>query len=419
MKEKLIEKFGADLAQISQAELASYVQELALQEATKALCELDDESKSAKSTQLILDFAAELKDAGALSDETAEALLNGVKKALCDEDEQALYKLIYDYDDLRKKIACKQKAIKTLVLRSYDDLDTALQNASETEAKERIGAALQRAIASKLPLADVLKEASELAFISVLESGTDIEDTAHETAKNIAFSAIGDGEFTKFRTKEISKIIINRAIFVANESKNTAAALIRGAILGCYDGINKAAERYRDELSFSPAGDAQSLEEKKLQISQMSELFSAVLSDAVASSEEPAKSEIAKIADEEFGGYLAKFRKISSDLAEQLSAKIGEIELGERAKKASAKAREITQELSQKSAKIIENLDLDEKLDAIKKELSEFEKKMSQKFAELKSSDVAKNVSERAREMSAKAYEAAKETIAKLKSKKD
>ena len=419
MKEKLIEKFGADLAQISQAELASYVQELALQEATKALCELDDESKSAKSTQLILDFAAELKDAGALSDETAEALLNGVKKALCDEDEQALYKLIYDYDDLRKKIACKQKAIKTLVLRSYDDLDTALQNASETEAKERIGAALQRAIASKLPLADVLKEASELAFISVLESGTDIEDTAHETAKNIAFSAIGDGEFTKFRTKEISKIIINRAIFVANESKNTAAALIRGAILGCYDGINKAAEKYRDELSFSPAGDAQSLEEKKLQISQMSELFSAVLSDAVASSEEPAKSEIAKIADEEFDGYLAKFRKISSDLAEQLSAKIGEIELGERAKKASAKAREITQELSQKSAKIIENLDLDEKLDAIKKELSEFEKKMSQKFAELKSSEVAKNVSERAREMSAKAYEAAKETIAKLKSKKD
>ena len=44
---------------------------------------------------------------------------------------------------------------------------------------------------------------------------------------------------------------------------------------------------------------------------------------------------------------------------------------------------------------------------------------MSQKFAELKSSEVAKNVSERAREMSAKAYEAAKETIAKLKSKKD
>ena len=126
MKEAIIKKFGADLAQISQAELASYVQELALQEATKALCELDDESKSAKSTQLILDFAAELKDAGALSDETAEALLNGVKKALCDEDEQGLYKLIYDYDDLRKKIACKQKAIKTLVLRSYDDLDTAL-----------------------------------------------------------------------------------------------------------------------------------------------------------------------------------------------------------------------------------------------------------------------------------------------------
>ena len=408
MKEAITKKFGADLAQIPQAELASYVQELALQEATKALCELDDESKSAKSTQLILDFAAELKDAGALSDETAEALLNGVKKALCDEDEQALYKLIYDYDDLRKKIACKQKAIKTLVLRSYDDLDTALQNASETEAKERIGSALQRAIASKLPLADVLKEASELAFISVLESGTDIEDTAHETAKNIAF-----------RTKEISKIIINRAIFVANESKNTASALIRGAILGCYDGINKAAERYRDELSFSPASDAQSLENERLQISQMSELFSAVLSDAVASSEEPAKSEIAKIADEEFGGYLAKFRKISTDLAEQLSIKIGEIELGERAKKASAKAREITQELSQKSAKIIENLDLDEKLDAIKKELSEFEKKMSQKFAELKSSDVAKNVSERAREMSAKAYEAAKETIAKLKSKKD
>ena len=419
MKEAITKKFGDDLAQISQAELASYVQELALQEATKALCELDDESKSAKSTQLILDFAAELKDAGALSDETAEALLNGVKKALCDEDEQALYKLIYDYDDLRKKIACKQKAIKTLVLRSYDDLETALQNASETEAKERISSALRRAIASKLPLADVLKEASELAFISVLESGTDIEDTAHETAKNIAFLAIGDGEFTKFRTKEISKIIINRAIFVANESKNTAAALIRGAILGCYDGINKAAERYRDELSFSPADDAQSLEEKKLQISQMSELFSAVLSDAVASSEEPAKSEIAKIADEEFDGYLAKFRKISSDLAEQLSAKIGEIELGERAKKASAKAREITQELSQKSAKIIENLDLDEKLDAIKKELSEFEKKMSQKFAELKSSEVAKNVSERAREMSAKAYEAAKETISKLKSKKD
>ena len=37
MKEKLIEKFGADLAQISQAELAACVQNLAFEQSLQAL----------------------------------------------------------------------------------------------------------------------------------------------------------------------------------------------------------------------------------------------------------------------------------------------------------------------------------------------------------------------------------------------
>ena len=77
------------------------------------------------------------------------------------------------------------------------------------------------------------------------------------------------------------------------------------------------------------------------------------------------------------------------------------------------------EQLSQNSAIIIAQHAPDEQLDRIRKELSEFEKQIRQNFAELNSADVGRTGGVWAGGMSGKAYEAAKETIAKLKSKKD
>ena len=62
MKEAIIKKFGVDLAQISQAELAACVQNLAFEQSLKTLRGLSEDAKSAKSAELILSFAAELTE---------------------------------------------------------------------------------------------------------------------------------------------------------------------------------------------------------------------------------------------------------------------------------------------------------------------------------------------------------------------
>ena len=80
MKEAIIKKFGADLAQISGEELAAYVQNLAFEQSLKALRGLSEDAKSAKSAELILSFAAELNEIGALKDASSEALSKGEKR---------------------------------------------------------------------------------------------------------------------------------------------------------------------------------------------------------------------------------------------------------------------------------------------------------------------------------------------------
>ena len=401
MKERLIAKFGTDFKNAQSVEFGEFVENLVFEICNEKLEKIEQNEKLNALGKVVCALCNELAQNGALNQTSAKSLINGAKKALCNESENELYALIYEYDDLRKKISAKQRAISALIEDGYNELENIMQTLRDDE-KTLIAGAVDELAKTTLALGEILKEASEMAFVSVVENGSDVEDTAHYTAKNIAFYAVCDGEFTRFRLKEIAKIIIDRAIFVANESKNTAPALIRGAVLGVYDGITKAAEKYRDDMSVSPDESVQTLEEKKAQIAQSEDIFEAVLNDAIARAEEPAKSEIAKISKEEFGGYLSKFVKISSELKDVLSEKISDSKFGEKAKDLGAQWKE-------KGEKIIENFELDEKFEGFKKEMSE-------KFAEIKA-DMAKNMSQKAREIGKKAYESALDALAKMKNK--
>ena len=401
MKEELVAKFGENLRSANEAQITESIENLAFLACEREFGNLSKDEKTAKVATLTSALCAELGELEILNKSNAKSVINGAKKALCEEGEKELYSLFYEYDDLRKKILASQRELLNLVENGYEKIENLLPNLGENE-KIIVSDALGELSKNSLLLADVLKEASEMAFISVLENGDDIEDTAHYTAKNIAFYAISEGEFTRFRLKEIAKLIIESAIFVANESKNTAPALIRGAVLGVYDAITKVAEKYLDDMSVSPDESVQTLEQKKAQIAQTSDIFTAVLSDAISRAGEPAKSEIEKLAQEEFGGYLSKFKKIYSELGEVLSDKISEMKFGEKAKDLSAQWKE-------KGERIIENFELDEKFGSIKKEMSE-------KLSEIKT-DMAKNMSQKAREISKKAYESALDALAKMKNK--
>lgn len=410
--DNLKEKLGS-------AELSQSIENLAFDESLRAFRGLDRDAKNKKASLLFGKFCSDLKKLEILDEKGIKAVLLGLKKAICDEEEQYLYKLIYEADKLKKQIFSQRAEMKNAVSSGFEAIENSVKNGKFDE-KDEILALLNDVLINELDMKGILKESSELAFISVIENGLDIKETAHEVAKNIVFMSINDGEFKKSRILQIAKIVVSRAILVANESKIYANELIFGAVSGTNDGILKSIEKFKENLNFAPDEIVANLEDTKNEIPQIQTEFNALLKDFYAKADEPAKSALQKVLDDEFSGYAGKFKKISTELSDQINAKIEELDLESKykeiAKIGNEKFEELKKEFNEKSSKIIENLDLDEKFNDIKKEFLEFEKKLGAKFSEFKNSDTAKNFNEKAKEFGARAFEAAKNSLKTKKS---
>ena len=413
--ENLKEKLGS-------TELNQSIENLAFDESLRAFRGLDREAKNKKASSLFGKFCSDLKKLEILNQTSIKSVLLGLKRAICDEEEQYLYKLIYEADKLKKQIFSQRAEMKNAVSSGFEAIENSVKDGKFDE-KDEILASLNDVLINELDMKGILKESSELAFISVIENGLDIKETAHEVAKNIVFMSINDGEFKKSRILQIAKIVVSRAILVANESKIYSGELICGAVSGANDGILKSIEKFKDNLNFAPDEVVANLEDTKNEIPQIQPQFALLLKEFHAKADEPAKGALQRVLDEEFGGYAGKFKKISNELSDQISAKIEELDLENRykeiAKIGNEKFEELKKEFNEKSSKFIENLDLDEKFNDIKKEFLEFEKKLGAKFNEFKNSDTAKNFNEKAKEFGARAFEAAKNSLKTKKTDED
>ena len=161
-------------------------------------------------------------------------------------------------------------------------------------------------------------------------------------------------------------------------------------------------------MKFAPDEIIENFNKNKAELDTLESDFISLLRSFGAHVNDPAKSVINEILQNDYDSFLAKFKRVSSDFSAAISQKIDELNLEDLSKNISAKFDEIRQEISQKSSQIAQNLEIDEKISNIKKEISELEKIASQNI-----SGKVKNISEKAKELGTRAFNAAKNSIKK------
>nr|WP_315518710.1 hypothetical protein [uncultured Campylobacter sp.] len=313
-----------------------------------------------------------------------KSAMEGINQAIVSGEEKGLYELFDKRDEINRAIEAKREEIKNRLKISFEVAEEVVKDKIFDE-KEEILELLNNAIIRETRMLGILKESAHIAFLTTLEGAKDVEETASAIAKNMTYSAIRGGEFSKERIFEISKNIISAAGNLANEGHVFAKELIKGAINGTRDGILRAIEKLKDEAKFAP--DELRLNSQLLNLKNVDEEIIALLKELENEFDGVAKSEIESVINSELDTNLAKFKRISDQAIEQISSRLEELKSNGVAKlvsEANNKFEALKQELNDKSKKLKLNFDANEKLEYIKQDIAEFEKKANEKLEALK-----------------------------------
>lgn len=351
---------------------------------------------------------------GLINAKNLKSAMEGINQALVSAEEKALYDLIDKKDELNRAIDAKREEIKNRLKISFEAAEEVVKDRNFGE-KEEILELLNNAIIRETRMLGILKESAQIAFLTTLEGAKDVEETAGAIAKNMTYSAIRGGEFSKERMFEISKNIISAAGNLANEGHIFAKELIKGAINGTRDGILRAIEKLKDEAKFAP--DELRLNSQLLNLKNVDEEFIALLKELENEFDGVAKSEIESVINSELDTNLAKFKRISDQAMEQISSRLEELKSNGVAKlvsEANNKFEALKQELNDKSKKLKLNFDANDKLEGLKQDIAEFEKKANNKLEDIKQMDIKSE----AKKFGDRAYQAAKDFINVIKKDK-
>lgn len=362
---------------------------------------LQEEQKSEKIIAIFSQLCEILKAQNLLNSANLSAIMDGLFRASIYEKEQYFHKLIYENDQIKKQIHTQGREIRNSLIDIYKNIENKFKQ-SENPNKEMILNVIDERLIGGLEILGILRETSESAFLTTIENGEDVEDTAYEISKNISYLTIKEGEFKKERILNISKIIIKAAIEVANESKIHANELIRGVINGNKDSIFKSLEKLHDEIKFAPKEINQSLIESTKELQNIENDFIELLKNISSTCDDPSKSIIENILQHSLNTYLAKFIRLTNDTKELIVTKIDEIKerenLEELTKKANEKMQTLKQEISKKSLKILKNLE-----------------SQKQEFDKFELEDKTKEITSEAKKLGNKVYDGAKSLIKQTK----
>lgn len=92
-----------------------------------------------------------------------------------------------------------------------------IANIQISKNKELILEVLNDRLYGGLEILGILKEDKRDAFVTAIENGEDVNDTAFEISKEIAFTKPSKKASLKVRILNISKTLIQASISVANE----------------------------------------------------------------------------------------------------------------------------------------------------------------------------------------------------------
>ncbi|CAD7288013.1 hypothetical protein [Campylobacter suis] len=360
----------------------------------------DDELKSAINTKM-LELFAELKAENLDKMQDLQDAMSEINARLISQKESELFSLIAQADEMLKKIANKRTEIKQTLKASFEAAEE-LVNANDIERKDEILLLLNSAIMRETRMFGILNESVQSAFLTTIESGGDIKETAMQIAKNISYNAINEGELSSGRIIEIAKAIVSGAIEVANESKIFAKELVCGAIEGTREGILRTLENLKSNAKFTPteAGLAKIVRDLR----DIEDKFIQMIKDVGAQTNDPSRSAIEHLLDESLDSNVAKLRRISEQAAEELVQKLEDIKenatVNEFLSSTSEKFEKLKNELNERT----KNINLDEKIEG-------FEKKASEKLDEMKQLDIKQE----AKKIGDRAYSVARDFLNKIR----
>lgn len=396
--EKFIEKLNFNAQNLDKKIEAQTILNLSYEISLTYLNRLDKNAKIAKFSELLLDFCTDLEELNLITDENIKAVFDGVKRAFIQDEEEYLYRLMSEKERISRQILTQKNEIKDLMFDTFNALEMRFAN-TKISSNLTIKRALNEKMLDETIMKEYLSEISETAFLSAIENNeslsTDVQEKISQIAEKIVYIATCESEFNREIFAKIITIVINEAVNVANASQIYATELIEGAVLGANLGLKKAVEKFKNDHKFSPIAPSE-------QLFNPDDETIKVLKNLQISASNPAKERLEIILAKDFDNYFVKFKRLSSDVAQNLGEKLT-----------------ITAEnLSEKLTITAQNLGekLGEKRDKISESAENIAEKIKSKIGEIGSREKIDEINKIASQKLENVISQAKERTEKLKS---
>ena len=398
MVENFIEKLNFNAQNLDKKIEAETILNLSYEISLTYLNGLDKNAKIAKFSELILEFCTDLAQLNLIADQNIKAVFDGVKRAFIQDEEEYLYRLMSEKERISRQILTQKNEIKELMFDTFNALEMRFAN-DKISSNLTIKRALNEKMLDETIMKEYLSEISETAFLSAIENNeslsVDVQEKASQRAEKIVYIAACGSEFNREIFAKIITIVINEAVNVANASQIYATELIEGAVLGANLGLKKAVEKFKNDHKFSPIAPSE-------QLFNPDDETIKVLKNLQISVANPSKEKLEMILAKDFDNYFVKFKRISSDVAQNLGEKLT-----------------ITAEnLSEKLTITAQNLGekLGEKRDKISESAENIAEKIKSKIGEIGSREKIDEINKIASQKLENVISQAKEHTEKLKS---
>ena len=348
--EIFIEKLNFNAQNLDKKIEAETILNLSYEISLTYLNRLDKNAKIAKFSELILEFCTDLAQLNLIADQNIKAVFDGVKRAFIQDEEEYLYRLMSEKERISRQILTQKNEIKELMFDTFNALEMRFAN-DKISSNLTIKRALNEKMLDETIMKEYLSEISETAFLSAIENNeslsVDVQEKASQRAEKIVYIAACGSEFNREIFAKIITIVINEAVNVANASQIYATELIEGAVLGANLGLKKAVEKFKNDHKFSPIAPSE-------QLFNPDDETIKVLKNLQISVVNPAKEKLEMILAKDFDNYFVKFKRISSDVAQNLGEKLT-ITAENLSEKLTITAQNLGEKLGEKREKISES----------------------------------------------------------------
>lgn len=306
---------------------------------------LKQKQNNSLSTAVLFEFFDILQKNSLLDDENSTKLIKAFVRVSVKDEENILYQYIRELELLNSKIKRQKNIVKNELSSKFFEIK---QKIDDKNFKVQISNSLNEALLFELETLDILKETAESAFITTLEKAEDVEITSSVIARQLVFNTIGESDFKKEKILKASKTVLECAFDLANESKIFAKELCIGAIKGVRDGISLGIEKFKKSFAYCIVEEDINAKEKEL--IDIEDDFIAILRAELKKYNDPAKSIIQNLLENELDTLFAKLKRLANESKEQLLLSLNELKKNPKIddfnKLAQSKINSFKQELS-------------------------------------------------------------------------